>query len=89
MSQVSTFAPVDRAVGKLRGTFPSPSLATSLPYLPESTVARGRGKKKARAVARAFLKIMLGACLRIAPLASAQDQAGGEKCESDQDGHQQ
>jgi hypothetical protein len=90
MNQPLTFAPAYKSIGQSRGMSRSLSFAASFLPFPEPTVACGSGKKKARAGARAFFRIVLGVrSLRIAPLTAAQDQAGGEKCESDQDGHQQ
>lgn len=90
MNQPSSFASADKSIRESRGMSRSLSFAASLLLLPEPTVARGSGKKKTRVGARAFFADHAwSASLRIAPLAAAQDQAGREKSESDQDGHEQ
>jgi hypothetical protein len=89
MTQPSTLALASKSIGQSRGMSRSLIFAASSLPSPEPTVARGRSKKKARAGARAFSDRAWRASLRIAPFATTQDQAGGEKCESEQDGHQQ
>ena len=90
MNQASTFAPVYTSVGQSRGRSRSLRFAPSSCFPPRTDCsACQRQKEGPRWCAGLLQKRAQCASLRMAPLSAAQDQAGGEKCQSEQNGHQQ